>query len=303
MFKFVFLQADTKEELDLIRQALQSVGGDSESIDLSDDAIKKTKKAEYNKRYYNSKKNSEMKITENVLNSEQIQQNSEILRTESEKEEEKEEKDFPLSFPCSLSSSPCTPNNNPITPYIPLFRKEEREEEKDLETAVAEPLNAVEPVIQKPKKAKRSVKKVQDVPNLLSEVPKKPKLTPNDDAFWDFAKEEKDRARAFYDVTGLYPVGREFGRWLQDLRQFSEAGVSIDAMISAVEKQKREGITIFAPGSVYKTARSLQTLPQTVRHEESWTERASRIESQMMNSFGLDSLLGRSEPNGEVIDV
>jgi len=89
-------------------------------------------------------------------------------------------------------------------------------------------------------------------------APEKPKLTPDDHDFWKFAKENAELAEAFYKASGLYPIGNQFGRWVNDLRNFREAGITIQQMQAAVQKIRREGrITISAPGSVFTTARDI----------------------------------------------
>lgn len=89
-------------------------------------------------------------------------------------------------------------------------------------------------------------------------APEKPKLTPNDHDFWKFAKENAELAEAFYRASGLYPIGTQFGRWVNDLKNFREAGITVEQMQKAVQKIRREGrITISAPGSVFTTARDI----------------------------------------------
>ena len=97
-------------------------------------------------------------------------------------------------------------------------------------------------------------------------APEKPKLTPNDHDFWKFAKENAELAEAFYKASGLYPIGNQFGRWVNDLRNFREAGITIQQMQAAVQKIRREGrITISAPGSVFTTARDISLGGSSVR--------------------------------------
>lgn len=76
-------------------------------------------------------------------------------------------------------------------------------------------------------------------------------------SWWSCMKEEADRGEAFSNATGLKPIKGEFGRWQKDLRAFTEAGISIETMLRAVERMKRDGLTISAPGSVFKVARSI----------------------------------------------
>ena len=79
---------------------------------------------------------------------------------------------------------------------------------------------------------------------------------------------EAGRAMAFSEVTGIIPIKSEFGRWQKDLKAFTEAGISIDQMKAACVYMKREKLTIGAPGSLFKIARSMKnaapTDPQSV---------------------------------------
>ena len=108
----------------------------------------------------------------------------------------------------------------------------------------------------------RNKNKEEELINICAEAhdsaPEKPKLTPNDHEFWKFAKENAELAEAFYKASGLYPIGNQFGRWVNDLKNFHEAGITVQQMQAAVQKIRREGrITISAPGSVFTTARDI----------------------------------------------
>lgn len=95
----------------------------------------------------------------------------------------------------------------------------------------------------------------------------KQKLTPSDPGFWKRAfGPEADRAQAFYAVSGIVPIGTEFGRWQKDLRAFTEAGISIDQMTRAVKKVRKDGrYPIKAPGTVLTEARNLAAEPIVVQ--------------------------------------
>ena len=89
--------------------------------------------------------------------------------------------------------------------------------------------------------------------------PAKQKLSPDQPEFWNRAfGPEADRARAFAHASGINPIGTEFGRWQKDLRAFTEAGISTEQMIRAVEKVRKDGkYPIKAPGTVFTEARNL----------------------------------------------
>ena len=90
------------------------------------------------------------------------------------------------------------------------------------------------------------------------------KLTPDKSEFWLQAfGPESERAQAFSRASGIIPLSGEFGRWQKDLRQFSEAGISIQQMIRAVEKVRKDGkYPIKAPGTVLTEARNLEAAKQ-----------------------------------------
>lgn len=120
-----------------------------------------------------------------------------------------------------------------------------------------------------------------------------------------------EMAHAFHMATGITPVRSEYGRWQNDLKDFAEAGITIQHMQAAVSKIRAEGrITIGAPGSVFKTARDIaagarssQSLrnPQYQKPQnQSWDEVAAQVEAEITgNSFALDNF-GNS---GEVINL
>lgn len=136
-------------------------------------------------------------------------------------------------------------------------------------------------------------------------APEKPKLTPNDHDFWKFAKENAELAEEFYKASGLYPIGNQFGRWVNDLRNFREAGITIQQMQAAVQKIRREGrITISAPGSVFTTARNIalsgqRSKPYQNQQKQSWDEVAAKVQAEMTcsDAFVFD------EVDSEVIDI
>ena len=118
-------------------------------------------------------------------------------------------------------------------------------------------------------------------------------------------------AHAFHMATGITPVRSEYGRWQNDLKDFAEAGITIQHMQAAVSKIRAEGrITIGAPGSVFKTARDIaagarssQSLrnPQYQKPQnQSWDEAAAQVEAEMTagNSFALGF-----DDSGEVINL
>ena len=73
-----------------------------------------------------------------------------------------------------------------------------------------------------------------------------------------WAKEEQERAYLFWKMSGVLPLKNEYGRWIKDLRQFTEAEISFDFMVAAIGVMRKENLRIKAPGSVFGIARDLK---------------------------------------------
>lgn len=140
-------------------------------------------------------------------------------------------------------------------------------------------------------------------PNGEVQADKKP-LKPEDDGFWNFAKENAEMAKQFWLETGIFPVKKEFGRWIVDLRNLSEAGITVTDMQDACIYMRSNNLPIGAPGSILKTARWLKANPQTATRsspgKDRWDVAAEKIEAEMGNG----TLWGYLEnESGEVIDI
>ena len=136
--------------------------------------------------------------------------------------------------------------------------------------------------------------------------PEKPKATPEEPDFWKFAKENQNFAYQFFLETGVFPVKKEFGRWVNDLRNLAEAEITVKDMQDAVIYMRSNNLPIGAPGSILKTARWLKANPMTATRsnsepKETWTEIADRIQTEMDGTDNIWGLLDSG--NGEVIDV
>ena len=86
-----------------------------------------------------------------------------------------------------------------------------------------------------------------------------------------WAKEEQNRAYTFWEYAKIYPTKNEFGRWIKDLRQFTEADISIDFMVAAIGIMRKENLRIKAPGSVFGIARDLKAKANLQEHEAPMT--------------------------------
>lgn len=99
-----------------------------------------------------------------------------------------------------------------------------------------------------------------DAQNLNGQKPAKSQnLTPEDHDFWKFAKENAQLAETFYKATGIYPVKSQFGRWVNDLRDLAEAGISAERLQKTIAYMQSENIPLSAPGSCLKTAQWLKS--------------------------------------------
>ena len=157
------------------------------------------------------------------------------------------------------------------------------------------------------------VKENKEVNNIAKTdvfAPEKPKLTPNDDDFWKFAKENEELAKTFYKATGISPVKSQFGRWVNDLRDLHEAGISAEQMQKTIAYMVSQNIPISAPGSLLKTAQwlkargSVPTKKVPVDQQmDRWDVAAQSLKAEMAQSdcSNIYALFGSQ--NSEVYDL
>lgn len=104
----------------------------------------------------------------------------------------------------------------------------------------------------------KELKKDKDICAEAQKSQEKSKLTPDDHDFWKFAKENAELAETFYRATGIAPVKSQFGRWVNDLRDLAEAGITSDRLQKTIDYMQSEGVQISSPGSCLKTAQWLK---------------------------------------------
>lgn len=142
----------------------------------------------------------------------------------------------------------------------------------------------------------------------------KPKMSPDDDAYWDPFKGEAERARAFYRETKIIPVKSSWGLWKNSLAELSEADISIDLMVQAIREMRKDGLRVSSPKSVFKVAQDMKSRnlvkPQQPEKKESFSEVAKRIQAERdsgQRSTFMDVFFGNrqktEEQKMEVIDV
>ena len=183
--------------------------------------------------------------------------------------------------------------------------------ENDVEKCENDVESTLIPQIPQEKEEKKRTKRKEEKeiyinttsPNGEVQADKKP-LKPEDDGFWNFAKENAEMAKQFWLETGIFPVKKEFGRWIVDLRNLSEAGITVTDMQDACIYMRSNNLPIGAPGSILKTARWLKANPQTATRsspgKDRWDVAAEKIEAEMGNG----TLWGYLEnESGEVIDI
>ena len=154
-------------------------------------------------------------------------------------------------------------------------------------------------------------KEVNNIAKTDVSAPEKPKLTPNDADFWKFAKDNEEFAKTFYEVTGIAPVKSQFGRWVNDLKDLREAGISLEQMIKTIDYMKSEDIPISAPGSLLKTAQWLKARGSVPSKKKStaepqmdrWDVAAQNLKAEMAqpDCSNIYALFGNS--GNEVYDL
>jgi len=260
-FRFVWLEADTPEELEMLRATM------SEFIGSSQKKSAKTR-SEINREYYErSKEKSEiqteksLKKSEKSLKKSEIQTNSDEIQTFQKEKEEKE--------------------------------KSSKKEKEEKEILINTSANA----------------EVQRGENRTAEQQASRKTaTPDDSEYWAFARDNAEMAEAFHRETGLVPIKSQFGRWINDLRDLAEAGISVEQMRKTVQYMLSENLPICAPGSLLKTAQWLKargSVPVKSKkgpapgQPDRWDKAAENLKAEMISSdiFGF---LGNPQ---EVIDV
>lgn len=113
-------------------------------------------------------------------------------------------------------------------------------------------------------------------------------LTPDDHDFWRFAKDNAELAETFYRTTGISPVKSQFGRWVNDLRDLAEAGISVDQLQKTINYMQTEGIQISAPGSCLKTAQWLKSRGSVpVRSQSKQKPQFNQFEQLAMQMNGI----------------
>ena len=291
------------EEMDTALQAVSKFfASNVDDVNAKDCDIKKQKRSEYDKKRYQEKKKTHVELSGiDVKSCENDVKSCEITVESTKEKKEEKESVSPLSSP--LSFPPNTPFSYP--PIIPPSKEKGERKETFLDVADADVAKA-QPEAKLAKSAKSTLK-------TQKKANEKPKLSPDDDAYWNVFGKKKELAIAFYKATGLYPTSGEFGRWQKDLDGFIEAGVTVDYMVDAVRKIDAEKrIEYKAPGSVLATARYLMV--QSNRAGKS-SVGANMTPDEIMANGHLfssaaemlralaESKLRASQSNGEVIDL
>lgn len=116
----------------------------------------------------------------------------------------------------------------------------------------------------------------------------KNRLKPEQPEFWRWAFGPRaEMAQAFWKISGIQPVGKEFGHWQNDLKNFEEAGITIPQMEAAVRKIRKDNkYPIKSPGTVLTEARNIaasQKNGDEIRENsgQSWSEIAAEISAEI----------------------
>ena len=104
----------------------------------------------------------------------------------------------------------------------------------------------------------KELKKDKDICAEAQKSQEKSKLTPDDHDYWKFAKENAEMAETFYQATGINPVKSQFGKWVKDLRNLAEAGISVEQLKKTIAYMQSCNVQISSPGSCLSTAQWLK---------------------------------------------
>ena len=208
-------------------------------------------KAEKNSNFY--QKNKE----KNTENSEKIQ--SKFSPENSEKETEIQSKFSPE-------------NEKKVTENSVEIQSPEKEKE------VEEDINSCDTNVSQGGAKKSGGKKATE----------KNRLKPEQPEFWRWAFGPRaEMAQAFWKISGIQPVGKEFGHWQNDLKNFEEAGITIPQMEAAVRKIRKDNkYPIKSPGTVLTEARNIAAAQKNgdeIRENsgQSWSEIAAEISAEI----------------------
>lgn len=138
---------------------------------------------------------------------------------------------------------------------------------------------------------------------------KRQKLSPDKSEYWQWAFGPRaEMAEAFYKIAGVQPVGKEFGRWQNDLKNFEEAGITIPQMEAAVRKIRKENkYPIKSPGTVFTEARNIAALQKNGKEidqnsGQSWSEIAAEVSAEInaeLNKNSVENSIENSSKNFE----
>lgn len=133
----------------------------------------------------------------------------------------------------------------------------------------------------------------------------KNRLKPEQPEFWRWAFGPRaEMAQAFWKISGIRPVGKEFGHWQNDLKNFEEVGITIPQMEAAVRKIRKDNkYPIKSPGTVLTEARNIAAAQKNgdeIRENsgQSWSEIAAEVSAEInaeLNKKSVENLI-ENEP-------
>ena len=269
---------------------------DAEIIERNDDGILVMK---------NFAKRQAMSKSRKEINQENYQKNS---SKSDEKSEKKSENSAKIQTDLSLkndknSDLSRSENNEKFRPENAKLKSENSvkiqtiEEEKEEEEELINGENKFSPYGAEKGGGKKSGKE------------KRQKLSPDQPEYWQWAFGPRaEMAEAFYKIAGVQPVGKEFGRWQNDLKDFEEAGITIPQMEAAVRKiRKEKKYPIKSPGTVFTEARNIAALQKNGKEidqnsGQSWSEIAAEVSAEInaeLNKNSVENSIENSSKNFE----
>ena len=97
------------------------------------------------------------------------------------------------------------------------------------------------------------------------------KILPTNPIFWNFLNGMHEYGIVFYQTTNIFPLSGEKRKWIDSIRNLSEAGITPEVIPRAVKKMRDEGLTIKSPESILAIAREIMINAGKTKDGTQWT--------------------------------
>ena len=250
--------------------------------------------AERSKRY-----RERLKSRENVTKSSRVTKNVTQEKEKSTKKEKELERDLINSQQNNLLNNNLNNNNSENLNHNEL-NNNQNNSENDLKISENNLKDNSNTVNFNARDEKRDVTRDENVTvrheKNKKSVTQKPKYTPDQPEFWQRAfGPNAEMAERFSKISGIIPVGNEFGLWQKFLKDYNEAGITIEQMEAAVIKYRTDmpNATIKGPNSVFSIARDLanrRAVIPAAAEEEDILDVARRMQRERDMSITMEAL-------------